>query len=572
MVKNILYRLLLLGIFVGCSVQSRKEQSDYRNLFTQKNFQKATGFLEDSSLKKDKKNELLYLMEKGNLYYYQKRYAQAGRVFVRANELVDKLYTKSIREALASSLINDNSNSFYASLFERSQLYQYQALSFYQLARQGFKYETKLVDAQEQEVKIKLSEQDINKNMGRVRSTLIAWDSFFQEFSRQKKIKTFLKNDILAKIIAGELHEALGKRRDREVALQLYKDAYAFLVEVGPAQKIFNKNYKDYNKNLKDYYNNDGKKPKLVTQDLTAHYHQLKDNLVFKILRLTKRVRRNQYKKMQTRYRPSDLVRKKLKQKQSNVSIIIEEGFIAPLKGKNFAYNLRSAIDNLEDEGTKRLIRGIGVPVLTYFALGPLGLGAVSRHGNVTVFTRHSVGETMTEEVGIEFELPYAQASKDIGLYELEISQNNEVIQRVELASLSSLSDYAFINAQEMIANSFTKRASRVGVKYIAAIIAAYTTYSNLKERSGEFFAKPAAMAQFLLSQKGIKESEKADVRHWSSLPATLFNAELYLGPGDYQIKYLSYDSLKQKIRRVIDFGTLKISSRKKNLFTYRTF
>jgi hypothetical protein len=564
--------LFLLFVLLSCSIGSRKDQAGYRSLISQKNFSEAEEFINESSIKDEEKNRLLYLMEIGSLYYFQQRYSKATKIFNEANLLVDKLYTKSIKEAIASSIINDNSKTFYGSIFERSQLFQMQALSFYKLAQRGFLYEEKKIDGKSQEVRRNLSNQEIEQNLDRVRSTLIAWDSFFQEISRQSNYKSFLKNDILAKLMAGELHEALGKRRDREIALQLYKDAYKILKTFAPTQKIFNKNYKNYNKELKDYLNNKIKKPSLDKQDLTEKYSKLKFNLEHKILRLTKSVRRNQYKKIVRQLKPSEKIKKKLKDESTNVSLVIGYGLISELKGKEFSYNLRSAIDNVESPTTRNLIRGIGIPIITYFAMGPLGLGAVSRHGNVTIYSRHNAGEKLTEEVGVEFELPYAAPSKKIGSYEIEFMVKDKLIKKVELDSFTSLSDYSFINSQEMIANSFSKRASRVGTKYVAAILAAYTTYKNIKDRNGELFAKPAALAQFLISQKGIKASEKADVRHWSSLPSQYLNLETNLKPGTYTVYLNEYDpNTKQRNRRV-KISDILVVDKKKNFFTHNIF
>ena len=136
MVRNY-FILILVIIFSGCSIQSRKDQAAFREFIQQKQWDKAEAFLKNSSLKKDEENKLLYLMELGNLYFRKEYYSKSARIFVQANELVDKLYTKSVKELVASSIINENQKTFYGSLFERSQLYYFQALSFYNLYMRG---------------------------------------------------------------------------------------------------------------------------------------------------------------------------------------------------------------------------------------------------------------------------------------------------------------------------------------------------------------------------------------------------------------------------------------------------
>lgn len=573
MFKKLALFVLSFLVLIGCAVKSRKEQQDFRKFFSQKQFLRAEQHLNESTLKKDEKNKLLYLMELGNLNFYQERYYKATRIFVEANELVDQLYTKSIREALASSILNDNSKTFYGSIFERSQLYQYQALSFLKLAQRGFYYKEKTVEGKVIEEKVMLSKDKIRKNYNRVRSTLIAWDTFFQEMNRIRGIKTFLKHDLLAKQMAGQLHEALGTKRDKEIALQLYKDAFDIFIELGPTQKIFNTEFKKYNAEIKDFYNKKIKRSKVLAKSFTQKYKDTKDSLTLKILSLAKKIRRNSYKSMMRKYAPTKSVKKKLKAKKTNnVSIILEKGIISELEGKDYSYNLRTAIDGIKSPGTKALVNGIGVPILTYFALGPLGLGYASHHGNVTMYSRHGAGEVLTKEVGIEFELPYAKESNEKNIYKIEIYKKGKKILEKKLSFLSSLSDISFINAQEMIQNSFKKRATRVGIKYVTAIIAAYGTYKKIKESAGELFAKPAALGQFLISQKLIKETEKADARHWTTLPASVLNIELALNPGKYDIHFKEVSPKNGQVIRKVKLGQLEAKARDKSLFSYRTF
>lgn len=559
MVKN---RLLLI-LITGCTLQSRKDQASFRNFFIQKDFKQASKLLEGSSLKEDKKNQLVYLMEKGTLAYYQQDYAMAAKVFDKANALVDKLYTKSIREMVASSILNDNSKTFYGSLYERSMLYYYQALSFYMLAHTGVEKTRKLVDGKEVTIERKLSKDEIRLNKNRVRNSLIAWDSFFQEIKRIKGLKTFLKNDLVAKSFAAKMHEALNTRRDREIALQLYKDAYEVFKTYGPTKKIFNKKYKDYNSELRRFFDGEIKKKQIVSLDLTAQYKKTDIYLKSKILDLTKSVRGNQYKRALRKY-----PLKNYQPSRKNVVIHVEAKTISPTVGKDYSLNLRSAVENIENPTNRALVNNIGVPVLTAFALGPLGLGYVSHHGNVTVYSRHRAGEAMLKEVGIEFELPYAEANTDKSNYKLVIKKEDKVVEEIELSPLGSMSDIAFVSAQERIENSFVSRSTRVGIKYMLAIVAAYGTYKRVQEsQGGELFAKPAAMAQFLLSQKGIKESEKADTRHWSSLPNLILSAELSLEPGKYQIFRVKEGGVESAL------GELEVESkREKAFFTHRFF
>src|SRR5690606_3888422 len=115
-------------------------------------------------------------------------------------------------------------------------------------------------------------------------------------------------------------------------------------------------------------------------------------------------------------------------------------------------------------------------------------------------------------------------------------------------------------------------RSIRVGVKYAVALAAAYTTYKNVQENGGELFAKPAALAQFLVSSKGIKESEKADARHWSLLPSELLSLDFELSQGNYRLELTEYADQTRAITKKINLGDIVVQDKDQSLFTYRVF
>ena len=573
MVKKYFLYLLIILVSFSCSIQSRKDQENLRVLIQQKEFDKALLLLESSELKKDSKNKLLYLMEKGVIKYSQHKYKESLDVFVEANTLVDKLYTKSVREKIASSVLNDNSETYYGSLFERSLLYYYQAMSAYSLfITKEYRQEIKLKDGKKKVDIVTLTKQDVSKYKDMTRSTLVAWDSFFQEMKRSKRATSILKFDLFSKFIAAKIHEGLGTRRDKETAFILYQDARKLLVEIGPTQSSFNLEYEKFNTEVKKYLLGEDDKKSLKSKSLTKKYESLVEELDYQILSLAKSIRKNQFKRLSRQLKPSQNVINRLKQKDDNVEVIIADNLISELKGKDFSANLRAAIDGIEDPSSRALVEGIGVPVLTYFALGPLGLGYASHHGNVTIYSQHRAGEYVTKEVGVEFELPYVEPRKVSEKQKeiLVIKQKDKTIKEVPLALVTSLSDYAFISSQEKIENTFAKRSVRIGIKYALAIVAAYGTYKKLQETSGEIFAKPAAMTQFLISSKAIRETEKADTRHWGSLPSEVYSSSLKLPIGEYEaFIHISKDG---KLIKNAKLGKLDIKPQEKAIFSYRSF
>jgi len=551
---------------MSCSVKTRHDQKQFLDFFQKKEFPKALEVLDHSSLT-EKEQRLLYLMEKGSLYYYQNLFFDAAMIFNEANELVDSLYTKSVKEIIASSIINENSKTFFGSIYERSLLYYYGAMSFYRLSNlTSFEKEVEKEGKKVKE-KVELTESDKKANINKSRSFLIAWDSFFQEIGRSNKNKSIQQYDLLAKLMAGKLHLAYKTKRDDDIALQLFKDAYMILNEISPTYKSFNENFKDYNLKYRDYLKSETKKPSTKEIAETDYFLQTKKDIQENIYYLTNKYRKNELREVRKNYLKGFDSKN---YKTTNIEIVIENGYVSPLKPKDIAINLKTAVESIENKNTRAVVEGIGIPVLTYFALGPLGLGAVSHGRNYSIYTSHNVGTSLTKEVGIEFEVPHVDEPKSLNSMEIQFYQNEKLIKTIKPYIAGAVSDYAFISNQENLENTFSKRAARVGGKYILAIIAAYNTYNTMNKNGGELFAKPAAFGQFLVSQKAIKESEKADSRHWSTLPSNILGASLNLSEGSYKAKLIEYAGDKTSIVRSVDLGEFQVNDSSQSLFSFR--
>lgn len=559
--RNTFSHLFFILYFVSCASGVREQQTKILEEFKDKDFKAGLTKLEESKIKKDDKLKLLYLMEKGNLLYYGEHYFQAAKVFSNANDLVDKLYTKSIREQITSSLINDNSKTFYGSIFERSLLYYYQAMSFYKLSQQSSyqKSDGKVVI---------LSSIERDGYLRSSRSTLLAWDTFFDDLKRSSSFKSILQVDLTSKLMAAKVHEQIGTRRDLEIALQLYKDGQVILERFAPAYKIFNQDFVEYNQNLAAVLNNEKKSNSLKFKNKSNEFKAEKEFLDQNILRLSKSLRPREYRKLKKELKKDALVFTNIK-----VDVIVELGYINRLQSKNFAFNLNTALKNIEDPGTRSVVEGIGVPVLTYFALGELGLGYVTRTENLTIYSGHNTGMELTKELGVEFKLPYVEAPKDFSTYTVNvIDEKGSTIASKPLIIMNSLNDLSYINSQEMIEASFAKRSLRVGLKYVAAIAAAYVTYNQVAKNSGDLLARAAAATQFLLSAKAISASEAADDRHWATLPAYLTQVQFDLPYGKYKVELVENSPNKDIGPKKQLLGPLVLTEKAQSLFSYRGF
>jgi hypothetical protein len=170
----------------------------------------------------------------------------------------------------------------------------------------------------------------------------------------------------------------------------------------------------------------------------------------------------------------------------------------------------------------------------------------------------------------VEFEMPVikepASAPEAIlEVYRINGENKEELVDSQPLALAGPISDLAYQMNLERASSAFSDRGARIAMKHVMAIIAAYQTYQSVKNNSDELFARPAALATYLLAAKTIKESERADTRQWSTLPSQIFLAEFKLGPGDYKLKAVS-----KELKKPIELGKLKVKSSKKDIFSYR--
>ncbi len=517
---------------------------------------KALALLDKSEFKTDEKNKLLYLLTKGKILFAKGEYNNAAKIFVEASELMDKLYTKSVKEALLTSIASNNNETFYGAPYERSLLFYYQAISFLKIYQNGYIH---TLSESNKVVRVELSTQERRRYLFRARASAVAWDTFYKELQRSSREKTKFDHDLFAKIMGAKIHEMVGERQDQQIALQLYQDAYDILEKSTPV-------FFSFNTQAMEFLTGDDEKERPITK--SEQYEKTKNFLVYKILSLAKKRQRWKYNKLKKKLRPSEQVLARL-DKKINTTIVIDTGLVSPLKGENLSFNLKSAIENVENPAAAAFIAGIGVPVLTYFAMGPLGLGAVKTRGEKKIYYRHSLGEAMTAEAGIEFEIPVIAKPEPLSPKELVVyakdGEKEQVVKTIDLSVVGPISDTAFNMNRERVKASVAERGTRIAVKHVLAIISAYKTYQSMKEKHGEAFARPAAFAQYLVLAKAIRETERADTRQWGILPSEVLMAEAQIKPGTYNLRLA--DKKNPKSKR--ELGEITVHADKEAFFTY---
>ncbi len=547
MVRSQLHFIIVLSLFIlgACASKMKDKMKAYRETYALGEFTKAAELLKASDLKKDSKSQLLWHLESGTLALAQADETSAIAEFQTSLDLIDQLYTKKISAKAASFLINDASDVFYGASYERSYAHYFLAKAYYS---RYLKSKNKL-------------------DLQGARGTILAWDSYFAELQRSAAPKTIYQTDLMLKVFGAEVHEVSEIRNDKQIALQLYKDALSILNTMGGAFDVFNtksKDYiKEYEKALDEGTNTPGK-----SYVPTIAKENLKNFITYKILALTKEIRGTDYSVQVQQLKPTQEVLSKLTQPKSNVVLLLEEGLIPQKVGKPFNFGLRGAVDSVESPGAKAFIATVGTEIITAFAMNTLGMRPESFQTTGSFIFAHDVTRLAVQEAAISFELPMIETvpvPKDLDIV-IRDSKNN-LVKQEHLALISENGGIAKLVLEEDVVSRYVKTGTRVAVKHLIAIVAAMQIYQKLKGQ-GEFLAKTAAMATYVASSKGIAAFEKADTRQWTTLPQAFRMSELHLSPGDYQVGVVPRGAGPDQAAKQLGF--IKVEESGKAIHTFK--
>ncbi len=502
--------LLILG---ACASKSKDQMKAFRAAYAANEYDDAAELLKKSELNKDSKSVLLLNLEKGTLQLAQGNETGAIKSFQTALDLIDKLYTKQLSAKLASFLVNDASDVFYGASYERSYAHYFLSKAYY---------------SRYQKLQNKLDLQG-------ARAAILAWDSYFSELQRSAAPKTIYQTDLMLKVFGGEIHEISGIRTDKQISLQLYKDALDILNTMGGSFEVFNSSSKDF---IKDYETAlaQGRKPSPKSYSATAAQLDLKDFLHYKILALTREIRGSDFALQVKNLKPSAEVLKKVNGDKGNVVIVLEEGLIPQKVPRVFNIGIEGAADAVEDPKTKNAIRTVGSAVLAAFAMNTLGMTPHGADSPGAFVFGYEATKVAANHAAIAFELPMIEETPKLKDYHLFIlDDKGKILKQESIAVVSENGAIAKLVLEEDAVARYVKTGTRVAVRHITAILGAMVLYNQLKDK-GEYIAKLAAMGTYVAASKGIAALEKADTRHWTTLPHSFRMSELALKPGVYQV------------------------------------
>lgn len=488
LIKQLLSGLLLL-LLVSCASlkRNRDAQNELKKLTAQGDFTKAIELVKGDRFFPEERSALLKKLELGTLYYLQGQFYQSLKTFDAAKELSDKLFTESVTKKLAAAITNANQDNYYGEKYERSLLRFYLALVHYNLyeseSYEAYSLFEKLDNGKLREKKIPqktLSLKERRQHLFSARAMILEWDSLLSNYKDAYAGRGIYKIDLIAKIIGAFIHEQIGTRADRNIAKQLYKDAKGVLFKYYNLYPTYNAKFKSFSKNYE-------KLPKLGKNKIKKNYivetTHAKELLKFIDIRL-----------------------KNLKKKKKhNVKIVLKDGFVAKKLAKR-----------------------------TDFPLPMMRLGYVSgRETDLFVFTLEMLAISSGTKPTISYELPGIEEKKqDEDFFVVVKNFKGKEVKREKIYLINPVSDIAWQNLDEKTSSLNTKIGTRVALKHVAAILAAYKIY----KAKPDAFGKIAAGLSYAAANKAIAASERVDLRQWTTLPHNMRMGSFYLAPGVYDI------------------------------------
>lgn len=519
---------------IGCSSGGRSERADFRRLVENGDWEGALSFLEESKFYQEENSALLTKFERGNVLFRLGRHRESIDVFQEALDLSSELYTRSVTGQARALMANDNHDQYYGAPYELSMVHFLQSLNFLALANQE-------------------TSEGRRHWLYSARAQILAWDAHLRVL-HQERDGAIYKDNLTARLFAGLVHEMIGGREELQIARQLYIDALDILVKHGSAYEAYNSSFQKF---IADYK----KLPELSREELfenyispTQHYLEVEDYLKRKVLQLTHELGPREVPRARSRYDiPED--RYPLLEESPNSIALIFENTIPEVQSARQYFGLNHAL--YDSEGAK-ILAAVSAAVISIFAAETLGLMPPPQNYNpVGAQLGYEVAHLMVSGIGIQFELPAVhEANSSAAGVNLEVLNDSGV--EIFQGTLPLVHPLGQVSKQAIAENSwsrFTRVGLRVALKHVAAIVASYGTYRMLLREgddSSRFMARNAAVLQYIAASRGIAASERADTRHWTSLPAGVRIVDFFAPEGKYQLKLKAPN-------RVVDLGPLKV-------------
>lgn len=514
MYKLLLY-VVVLFIF-GCATTSVKDVDAYKRLLQERKYTEALQYAKKETFFSGEHSKLLKLLEYGTVHHLMGEYYQSLKYFDEAQELSDRLYTVSISKKAKSFVTNDASDNYYGERYERSLIRFYQALNHYLIFQNGTyeSFEKKIDDTKTEKVPEKiLTDTERRTHLFAARASILNWASTLETYRQETSGETVYKDDLLAKIFGAFIHEQIGSGPDRQIALQLYRDAQKILFRNYNTYAVFNGKHKKFRSDFKKF-------PSMNTKDVEEKY-----------------VSQTTFAKELSTFLDAKI--KDLEgRKKNNVNIVIQQGLVASKRPRKIDFPLEIATR------TSSIVRG---------------------QMSMVDFTVHVLSVAKGTRPSITFELPEIEKKGTVFSMSLLVKQGEKLVKEVPVVIVDPVSEIAYEALDEQIGLTYSKIGARVAAKHAAAIASSYLVYKTaLKNGSPSFAAQMMGTLAYAAKNKVIAASEQADLRHWNSLPHNFRFASFSLPTGEYQLELKQVDGAGAPMVRTL--SPIKVESDQKTM------
>jgi len=556
--KYIFY--FLFFILFSCSTYDVREQKQLRLMLENHEFENALSFINESSLAKNKRDQLLFYFEKGNVFYTKGDYQSALDVWTNAHEILIQRYTK-VSQKVLGVLAHESNEDFFGYPYEISALYYLSTLACYQLYLSNSKK----------------NHSSLARNyLFKARSYLLSWDNYLKSLNLDNEFKYIYFDDYYARFFAAQIHELIGGQTDLEISLNLYEDSYNLFLLQGRTFRQFESQFDakiaETLSSLKDKDSWKEKTKKLQLDSLkynNAEFVATKEFIIESILNIVSKIRPNELAKYEKKYffkKPKNKVTK-------NVVFLLHSGIVPEKLGETVNLSLSSV--SKDSSASSKVLAIVANAGFLVFAHKTLGLGGVSvSSGGGSSFDWYQTNSLLklSGDVGaaLAYEVPTVDKNINRENWFLEISDNRgQIIESHKPFQLvSSFGEWNFQTVMAERAQRIVSKGARFVTKHVIAMMGAYALYQSIDIASrsqnaqgnygdgGSALAKFAAISSYLASAKLIELSEKADLRSWSTLPKDVFQIRTKLQKGEYKIWLVSKNDPNSKI----DFGVISVN------------
>lgn len=237
-IKTVFKLSLTIVIIQSCASYTEKT-AQIRSAFYARDYQTAYKYLEESDLKNEDRNRLLFRLEEATILDRLNERKKARQLLLEADQIADELYTVSVTKQAASFLVNDAQTDYAGEDYEIVAIHTLLALSFLQdgllnEARvEAKKINTKLneITSQRDEKYRKYHEDAFARFLaGLIYEAKGEWDDAIIDYDRALKIyenpdyKNFYRGSVPQSLIRS-LYK-LSKKRNRSSLVEKLKKLY----------------------------------------------------------------------------------------------------------------------------------------------------------------------------------------------------------------------------------------------------------------------------------------------------------------------------------------------------------